>query len=157
MYNKPIHLSNSRPHGYRYFIDHGHPLANKEGVVYHHRHIASIKVGRWLTSKEVVHHKDSNRANNLPENLEVMSQSDHSALHQGGRKQFKPCEICETLMLNKRYCSIQCHAFAGRKVEWPGKWELKELIDNNTWVAIGRTYGVSCNAVRKWATKYGLR
>jgi len=29
-------------------------------------------------------------------------------------------------------------------------------IDNMSWVAIGRKYSVSDNAVKKWARKYGL-
>ncbi len=33
---------------------------------------------------------------------------------------------------------------------------LKEDIENLSWVAIGKKYGVSDNAVRKWAKKYGI-
>jgi uncharacterized protein YjcR len=29
-------------------------------------------------------------------------------------------------------------------------------IEEMSWVDIGKKYGVSCNAVRKWARKYGL-
>ena len=43
-----------------------------------------------------------------------------------------------------------------RKVERPNKEELQDLIKNNTWVDLGKMFGVSDNAVRKWARKYKL-
>jgi hypothetical protein len=46
-----------------------------------HRIVAEEMLGRSLTSKEVVHHKDGNKWNNAPENLEVMSQSQHVRIH----------------------------------------------------------------------------
>lgn len=36
---------------------------------------------------EVVHHKDGNKLNNSPDNLQVMSRSDHSKLHATKRKE----------------------------------------------------------------------
>ncbi len=38
----------------------------------------------------------------------------------------------------------------------PSKPELEILIKNNSFCAIGRMYGVSDNAIRKWARKYEL-
>jgi Zn finger protein HypA/HybF involved in hydrogenase expression len=43
-----------------------------------------------------------------------------------------------------------------RKVIWPFKEELRDLRVTLNWSAIGRKYGVSDNAVRKWAKRYGL-
>ena len=43
-----------------------------------------------------------------------------------------------------------------RKVQWPSKEELQNLRSTLNWCAIGRKYGVSDNAVRKWAKRYGL-
>lgn len=43
-----------------------------------------------------------------------------------------------------------------RKVEWPEKEYLSTLLKNNSWVEIGKMYGVSDNAVRKWAHKYEI-
>jgi len=39
----------------------------------------------------------------------------------------------------------------------PSKEELEKLISGNNWSAIGRMYGVSDNAVRKWARNYGIK
>jgi 5-methylcytosine-specific restriction endonuclease McrA len=43
-----------------------------------------------------------------------------------------------------------------RKVVWPSKEELSELLKNNSFVNVGKMYKVSDNAVRKWAKKYEL-
>jgi hypothetical protein len=60
----------------------------------------------------------------------------------------KPCD--------NKYCSQDCSHKHRRIVERPSKEELEKLIEQNNWVTIGQQYGVSDNAVRKWARKYGL-
>ena len=47
-------------------------------------------------------------------------------------------------------------AFSQRKVERPNREELSRLLQKSNFSAIGRTYGVSDNAVRKWCKYYGL-
>lgn len=39
------------------------------------------KIGRRITSNEVVHHKDHNRSNNDLQNLALMTRSEHTSLH----------------------------------------------------------------------------
>ncbi len=39
------------------------------------------KIGRKLFSNEVVHHKDSNKQNNVIENLQLMTKAEHSSIH----------------------------------------------------------------------------
>lgn len=46
-----------------------------------HRVVAEEKIGRSLLSSEHVHHIDGNRANNDPDNLRVMSGSEHIRTH----------------------------------------------------------------------------
>ena len=47
-----------------------------------HRVIAEQLIGRRLDSKEVVHHRDSNRYNNTPDNLVVFpTAGDHTRFH----------------------------------------------------------------------------
>lgn len=46
-----------------------------------HRVVAEWKLGRPLRVTEVVHHRDRNKLNNDPSNLDVMSASDHARLH----------------------------------------------------------------------------
>jgi hypothetical protein len=51
-----------------------------------HRKIMEDYLGRKLKRNEVVHHKDGNKNNNKLDNLEVMSLSKHSKMHQSGVK-----------------------------------------------------------------------
>ena len=44
--------------------------------------IAEEKIGRKLLACECVHHKDERRDNNDPDNLEVMTRSEHARLHR---------------------------------------------------------------------------
>ena len=48
-----------------------------------HRQVAELKLGRKLKHGEIVHHKDEDRQNNSPENLEVLaSQALHMQKHR---------------------------------------------------------------------------
>ena len=52
-----------------------------DGERLEHRVVMERKLGRHLRDDEIVHHVDEDKSNNDPENLEVMSQSDHARLH----------------------------------------------------------------------------
>ena len=55
---------------------------SRRGRAKKHRMIAEWKYGRPLAKKEIVHHKDGDRTNNLPENVDVLSsQKDHMRRH----------------------------------------------------------------------------
>lgn len=56
------------------------------GYVYEHRWVMEQILGRPLASREVVHHRNGDLADNRPENLEVISsQADHIKMHTLGR------------------------------------------------------------------------
>lgn len=57
---------------------------------------------------------------------------------------------------NQLYCTADCYRVQTYKVEHPSLEELAADMLNLNWCAIGRKYGVSDNAARKWAKKYGL-
>jgi hypothetical protein len=44
-----------------------------------HRKVAEKEAGRKLPSSSDVHHKDGNKANNMPGNLEAKPKGEHSA------------------------------------------------------------------------------
>lgn len=45
---------------------------------------------------------------------------------------------------------------AQRRVERPSKEELSRLLQESNFTAIGKTYGVSDNTIRRWCKAYGL-
>jgi hypothetical protein len=57
-----------------------HPRAQNSSVA-EHILVAEKRIGRFLEEEEVVHHLDLNHANNVPENLCVMTNSQHKTLH----------------------------------------------------------------------------
>jgi len=145
-----------------------HPMAkiiDKCGWVMEHRYVMSEHLGGVvLTSNDVVHHKDGNRHNNDIENLELTNQSDHAKEHMD-KNMFVVCACCgksfhiKPSMLNKKrgkYCSRECSDVSGRKVERPSKDQLIEDLHIMPYTKVGIKYGVSDNAVRKWAKAYGI-
>ena len=58
----------------------------------------------------------------------------------------------------ERYYStkVKRHHSRPRKTVWPEKDVLQQDIATLTWTAIGKKYGVSDNAVRKWAKSYQI-
>lgn len=58
-----------------------HPKATLNGYVMEHRLVAEEVLGRELGYDEVVHHKNGIKTDNSPENLEVMSVSEHRRVH----------------------------------------------------------------------------
>jgi HNH endonuclease len=68
---------------------------------------------------QIVHHVDGNPMNNDPENLQLMTQSEHAKLHQTGRRWKRPpyliCPGCGEEFENpttgrvRKYCSPECY------------------------------------------------
>jgi hypothetical protein len=62
----------------------------------------------------------------------------------------------------RRYCSQECYASTvvgvrrpdRRTIEQPPLAQLLAEIEASSWCAVGRKYGVSDNAVRKWVRQY---
>lgn len=69
--------------GYRKILIPAHPRADAKGYVFEHLVIAEATIGRPLRNGEEVHHKDFNRQNNAPDNLQVCSShEEHMRFHR---------------------------------------------------------------------------
>lgn len=153
--------------GYKKIYCPSNKKANKDGLVFEHIVVAEKILGRELKEKEVVHHKDTNRSNNSPDNLMVFKTSgDHSRFHKTGiavkegdvyiSPSIKPtCIDCGKEIGWKATRCIDCYKKIHKK-EKPSKEELNKLIHEKSFVEIGRMYNVSDNAIRKWCKLYGL-
>ena len=82
-----------KPHehssGYLRIFD---PAKNKHALV--HRLVMEKKLGRSLESWEVIHHKNGNKTDNRPENLEVTVQAKHGKKTREKAKRQVRCPFC---------------------------------------------------------------
>lgn len=95
-------------------------------------------------------HINGNSLDNRIENLRFLCPNCHSqtGTYAGKSSKQKPSQIDPNWRNRERLST--------RKVDRPSKENLKVLLETKTLVEIGKQYGVSDNAVRKWAKKYEL-
>ena len=71
-----------------------HPNPTYAGThVYRYRLVMEEKLGRFLDPKEIVHHINGNNSDDRPENLEVMSQSEHAKKHNVNGRFSSVCRV----------------------------------------------------------------
>lgn len=127
----------------------------------------------------ILDHRNGVRDDNRLENLRIVCPNCAAALDTHcGRKnattgRHRLCETCgESFRVRyrgHRYCSPECSHRAraidgnglrgvprpaGRKVERPPREQLIREIEETSFLAVGRKYGVSDNAIRKWVRQY---
>jgi hypothetical protein len=120
----------------------------------------------------VLDHVNGVRDDNRIENLRIVCPNCNATLETHcGRKNRRPpvdrlCAHCGQTFRPKyerqRYCSRACGQRSGltgprphlRRVERPSYDELCAELANSSFLAVGRKYGVSDNAIRRWLRAY---
>lgn len=99
-----------------------------------------------------LHHKDNNHNNNSLDNLQILCPNCHAITHKLDRD----CQIThnkkEKLVKEQTKRSEPKHHL--RKVERPDYQTLLEELKDSNYSKLGRKYGVSDNAIRKWISYY---
>jgi hypothetical protein len=68
--------------GYVEVLRVGHPMA-KRNYVYEHRLVMAEYIGRLLSTDEHVHHINGDKTDNRIENLQIVTNAEHGAIHDG--------------------------------------------------------------------------
>lgn len=66
------------------------------------------------------------------------------------------CQYCGKEVSDGNDRCKECYDKSQRKVNRPEKEELYKLLKENSFCAVGKMFGVSDNAIRKWCKSYGL-
>lgn len=116
--------------------------------------------GEWNGEELVLQldHINGDRRDNRVENLRLLCPNCHSQTANFCSRKLRTKETKEREKQTRTFdpnwrCRPRLHA---RKVVRPSKDELSMMVAQLSWLAIGRKYGVSDNAVRKWARIYGI-
>jgi len=113
----------------------------------------------------ILDHISGNNTDNRIENLRIVCPNCNATLPTHGgknRKNFifhsKPtinkCKKCgENIDISAKLCKT-CSNLGQRNVKRPPYEQLKKEIEDTSYCAVGRKYGVSDNAIRKWIKFY---
>jgi len=110
-----------------------------------------------------LHHIDGDRHNNELSNIQIICPNCHAQtsnfnrtkdfIKNGGKQKHrktKKCKCGKDILETSKRCST-CNKINKRKVkDRPSKEELTKIISETSLEAVGRKYGVTGNAVKKW-------
>lgn len=115
-------------------------------------------ITEWLGKAIILqlHHKDGNHNNNSLDNLEILCPNCHSQTDTYGGKSSKKSKKCKKEVKDLLDQNPKEHKKKPLKQLPVSRDELKDKIRNIPFIQIGKEYGVSDNAVRKWCDRYGL-
>lgn len=124
-------------------------------------------ISEWEQKKLTLHvdHIDGDRYNSTQENLRFLCPNCHSqtATYAGKRsaelrvvyKRVGNCLHCGNKTAGGNIC-MPCSSRRKRRASWPSKEELERMIKDSSMLAIGKAFGVSDAAVRRWCVTYGI-
>lgn len=117
-------------------------------------------------------HIDGDHYNNSLENLKVLcpnchaktptyrgknkknknSETSRTKLKRENHKQIYNCSSCGIKLSSKTKTGLcsKCYSISQRKVERPSVEQLLQEVKESSYLSVGKKYGVSDNAIRKW-------
>lgn len=179
---KPHNLTNKKTRlesgGYIDVLYPEHPAAVGRKYVKLHRLLMENILERFLLPHEIIHHKDFDKLNNNPTNLQLcQSTKEHHNLHRTEPPTVN-CKLCNKLFTiterppsanrysRRKYCSYECGKSAqkiaavaksqNRATYKPTKEELTILIWEKPTTHVAKDFGVSDKAIEKWCKKYQI-
>jgi len=105
----------------------------------------------------IIDHVNGDNTDNRIKNLQIVCPNCNATLltHCRGKSGLEKIKQKELVRKNKKISNKQILNFKKkRKVERPPHKELIREIKNTSYLAVGRKYGVSDNAIRKWVKIY---
>ena len=134
----PFYQKDFYGHGYRHVYDFSNGWKSEHVLV-------AEQFNRKLNDNEVVHHKDFNKGNNLPDNLQIMTESDHKQYH---------CKIIADKLWspeNKPKTLEKVRNSEGYKNRKFHRWNGKRTGENNPF--FGKTHSEKSNNIRSETLK----
>jgi len=152
------------------YLPRNHPQSHKTcGWQSEHRLILEAKLGRRLETNEHAHHKNENKLDNNPDNIELQTKSSHAKLHNPHTGLFRKCLICGTTfyvfrtLINQGrgfYCSKKCAALSPSRLKAQrnlrpkvANYALNEYVfqqknKGRTWLSLSRELNVAIGTAR---------
>lgn len=152
----------------------------KEGLLEYKCSNIKCGISEWLGEKIILHldHINGNNMDNRLENLRLLCPNCHSQTDtycNNNKRSFKQdymkqnydnrnnitkttkkkkiCK-CGQEISNRSITCEKCYKMSIRKVERPSYEVLLSEISDLGYVGVGRKYGITCNAIRKWKKNY---
>jgi len=125
----PFYQKDFYGHGYRHIYDFSNGWESEHVMV-------AEQFNRPLKDNEVVHHKDFNKGNNLPDNLQIMTDSEHKHYHckiisdRLWSPENKP-KTLEKIRNSEGYKNRKCHKWGGERMGGNNPFYGKQHSDDS--------------------------